>query len=89
MIKTTSVETPQDKYGDRPQIMDCPLCKCHIVTEAIKKYTFKTHLMAIFLGLLTALVLLWVPYTMGCFVTINHYCPVCESYLGTYPENER
>ncbi|KAH9641582.1 hypothetical protein HF086_017106 [Spodoptera exigua] len=72
--------------GPKPCPVICPSCKATIITKVDKKATVKTHLMAFLLcsfacGIFGCSCL---PYCMDSCRNADHYCPNCQSYLGTY-----
>ncbi|CAB3256668.1 unnamed protein product [Arctia plantaginis] len=74
----------------------CPTCKSHlvqslkrlqyelIVTKVERKATTKTHVIALLLCLFLCWPCVCVPYCVNSCQNADHYCPNCNSYLGTY-----
>ncbi|CAB3258131.1 unnamed protein product [Arctia plantaginis] len=55
-----------------------------IVTKVERKATTKTHVIALLLCLFLCWPCVCVPYCVNSCQNADHYCPNCNSYLGTY-----
>ncbi|XP_076272374.1 lipopolysaccharide-induced tumor necrosis factor-alpha factor homolog [Rhynchophorus ferrugineus] len=77
--------TTNIRYGPDPIFMTCPFCNKPITTVIKTKPSKKTHLLALilcFLGGCCCCCL--IPYCVPSCKDKLHYCPRCDTYLGTY-----
>ncbi|CAH0397309.1 unnamed protein product [Chilo suppressalis] len=72
--------------GPKPSQVTCPSCRATIVTRVDHKATTKTHVIALILCLFLCWPCVCVPYCMDSCQNADHYCPNCNSYLGTYQQ---
>ncbi|XP_073962969.1 lipopolysaccharide-induced tumor necrosis factor-alpha factor homolog [Choristoneura fumiferana] len=70
--------------GPQPTNLTCPSCRASIVTRLEHNATAKTHIIALVLCLFLCWPCVCVPYCMDSCKNADHYCPSCNSYLGTY-----
>ncbi|XP_059060148.1 lipopolysaccharide-induced tumor necrosis factor-alpha factor homolog [Achroia grisella] len=70
--------------GPQPAQLVCPSCSATIVTKVTHKATTKTHIIALVLCLFLCWPCVCIPYCTNTCRNANHYCPNCNSYLGTY-----
>ncbi|CAD5205533.1 unnamed protein product [Bursaphelenchus okinawaensis] len=74
--------------SDHPQLIDCPRCKHHGETVMVYKNGMMTWLT--FVGICLASVLIiplfftWVPFVIDSFRDVEHHCPNCNAWVGTY-----
>ncbi|KAG6448058.1 hypothetical protein O3G_MSEX005316, partial [Manduca sexta] len=72
--------------GPKSTNIVCPSCHATVMTKVEHKSTTKTHIIALFLCLFLCWPCVCVPYCMDSCQNANHYCPNCNSYLGTYEQ---
>uniref|UniRef100_A0A336MNT9 CSON004293 protein n=1 Tax=Culicoides sonorensis TaxID=179676 RepID=A0A336MNT9_CULSO len=80
VVHQTLVSIP---FGPQPSNITCPSCQKQIATKIKHENATKTHMFA----LLCCLIFwpcVWLPYTMDSCKDVNHYCPYCDAYLGSY-----
>ncbi|XP_046674758.1 lipopolysaccharide-induced tumor necrosis factor-alpha factor homolog [Homalodisca vitripennis] len=65
-------------------IVTCPSCHATVSTRAVKQTTSRTHLCACILCIFTCCLCAICPYCCDCCKVTNHYCPSCNTFLGTY-----
>ncbi|CAK9293446.1 unnamed protein product [Gordionus sp. m RMFG-2023] len=77
------------KLGPKPSILTCPTCKTQIVTETRPVIGLLTWLVSIpfciicpFVGCTSLCGL--IPFCITDTHDIQHFCPHCASYIGTY-----
>ncbi|XP_013161572.1 PREDICTED: lipopolysaccharide-induced tumor necrosis factor-alpha factor homolog [Papilio xuthus] len=70
--------------GPVPVQKMCPSCGNSIVSRIEHKSSAKTHLIAVILFVSVCLPCAFVPYCMDSCKNVDHYCPNCNAYLGTY-----
>ncbi|KAK6105643.1 LITAF-like zinc ribbon domain family protein [Brugia pahangi] len=86
---TPSMVVNIKKYlSDQPQLIDCPYCKIHCVTEVkfiVGLFTWISFLIILIAGIfILPLFFLWVPFFADTFKDAYHYCPNCKAWIGTY-----
>ncbi|KAI5641927.1 LITAF-like zinc ribbon domain-containing protein [Phthorimaea operculella] len=81
ITKSTMNVTP---VGPSPTSLVCPSCRATIRTRVESKATTKTHVIALLLCLFLCWPCVCVPYCMDSCQNADHYCPNCNSFLGTY-----
>ncbi|XP_055378405.1 lipopolysaccharide-induced tumor necrosis factor-alpha factor homolog [Condylostylus longicornis] len=69
--------------GSKSQSVICPACRETIVTIIEYETSSKTHYAAIALCCFFWPIA-YLPYCIDSCKNANHYCPNCESYIGTY-----
>ncbi|XP_034110360.1 lipopolysaccharide-induced tumor necrosis factor-alpha factor homolog [Drosophila sulfurigaster albostrigata] len=62
----------------------CPNCQMEVMTKATAITTTKTHLIAILMCLFCCWICAPVVYCTDCARSIEHTCPSCNNYIGTY-----
>ncbi|XP_017776200.1 PREDICTED: lipopolysaccharide-induced tumor necrosis factor-alpha factor-like [Nicrophorus vespilloides] len=67
--------------GPKPQIVSCPHCHYYVTTEINIVPSIKTHLKAVGLCICC---LCFIPYICPICMNVDHFCPECENYIGTY-----
>ncbi|XP_065367817.1 lipopolysaccharide-induced tumor necrosis factor-alpha factor homolog [Calliphora vicina] len=70
--------------GSGPTHIQCPSCHAEILTSVKHTANSKTHCWALVLCLFICWPCVCVPYCMDSCQSANHYCPNCNSYIGTY-----
>ncbi|XP_049865433.1 lipopolysaccharide-induced tumor necrosis factor-alpha factor homolog [Pectinophora gossypiella] len=70
--------------GPQPSTLVCPSCRATVQTRVDRKATTKTHIIALVLCLFLCWPCVCVPYCMDSCRNADHYCPNCNSYIGTY-----
>ncbi|XP_073997774.1 lipopolysaccharide-induced tumor necrosis factor-alpha factor homolog [Rhodnius prolixus] len=70
-------------YGRYPQRMVCPFCQKVISTRLERSITTKTHIIALCMCI-TIPCVPCLPYCIDSCKAVDHYCPECGNYLGTY-----
>ncbi|CEF68171.1 LPS-induced tumor necrosis factor alpha factor domain-containing protein [Strongyloides ratti] len=86
---TPSMLVNAKKYlSDRPQLLDCPRCRCHGETELTFKiglFTWVCFFIILIAGvLILPLFFVWVPFSIETFKDVEHHCASCKAYIGTY-----
>ncbi|XP_076756585.1 uncharacterized protein LOC143426812 isoform X2 [Xylocopa sonorina] len=71
-------------WFSRPTTAICPRCTTIIVTTIEARQSIITHIIAIALFFCGCWPCCMIPYCINTCKTIDHYCPVCRAYLGTY-----
>ncbi|CAL7941193.1 unnamed protein product [Xylocopa violacea] len=71
-------------WFSRPTTAICPRCTTIIVTTIEARQSIITHIIAIALFFCGCWPCCMIPYCINTCKTIDHYCPVCHAYLGTY-----
>ncbi|CAB3256675.1 unnamed protein product [Arctia plantaginis] len=74
----------ENKMGPKPAVIVCPSCREQIVTRVERKVTTKTHIFAGLLCFLGGLCCVWIPYFVGSCQNADHYCPNCNTFIGSY-----
>ncbi|VVC94131.1 unnamed protein product [Leptidea sinapis] len=83
------VEMDLLQVGSEPVGMRCPYCCEEVMTRAMYKTSRTTHLVALILA-----VLFWwlccciLPYIIKRWKNVEHYCPSCRRFLGSYTTNK-
>uniref|UniRef100_A0A0A9W1A7 LITAF domain-containing protein n=1 Tax=Lygus hesperus TaxID=30085 RepID=A0A0A9W1A7_LYGHE len=77
------VQVIHTSFGPDPQSLTCPHCHTMITTRTSMQATTKTHLVALIICLLFC-PCFWLPYCCESCQAVNHYCPKCNHFLGTY-----
>ncbi|XP_075169476.1 lipopolysaccharide-induced tumor necrosis factor-alpha factor homolog [Haematobia irritans] len=70
--------------GPESQQALCPQCQQSVQTKVEPKATTKTHLLALVLCVLGCCPCACCLYCTDCARNTEHYCPLCNSFLGTY-----
>ncbi|KNC27328.1 hypothetical protein FF38_07247 [Lucilia cuprina] len=78
------VTEPVSPYGPHPIDVLCPYCHNYSRTRLRFKPTSRTHLIALLLCLFQLYCCICLPYCIGSCMNTNHYCGMCDKYLGTY-----
>ncbi|CAJ0578161.1 unnamed protein product, partial [Mesorhabditis spiculigera] len=86
---TPSMLVNSKKYlSDRPQLLDCPRCRHHGDTEVrfvVGFFTYVSFLVILICGVFVLpLFFVWVPFVLDAFKDVEHYCPSCKAWIGTY-----
>ncbi|CAG9791855.1 unnamed protein product [Diatraea saccharalis] len=81
-VQTVTV-TSTGLIGSDPTLMTCPSCLNQIVTRVDRSPSCRTHVMAVL-----CLLLFWpctcLPYCVDSCNNADHYCPHCNTYIGSY-----
>ncbi|CAK9834417.1 Lipopolysaccharide-induced tumor necrosis factor-alpha factor homolog [Anthophora retusa] len=72
------------QWSSRPTTAVCPRCTIIVVTTIQVRHSINTHATAFALFLCGCWPCCLIPYCLNTCKTIDHYCPVCRAYLGTY-----
>ncbi|KAH8390084.1 hypothetical protein KR200_006776 [Drosophila serrata] len=80
----TVVVVPSSPYGPEPMDIQCPYCHNHVRTRISYKPNSRTHLIALLLCLFQLYCCVCLPYCISSCMNTNHYCGMCDHYLGTY-----
>ncbi|XP_017758856.1 PREDICTED: lipopolysaccharide-induced tumor necrosis factor-alpha factor homolog isoform X2 [Eufriesea mexicana] len=62
----------------------CPTCRANIKTTTISDRQPGAHLCCIILCLFGCCCCSCLPYCMGTFMSVHHFCPKCKRYIGTW-----
>ncbi|XP_034180043.2 uncharacterized protein LOC117604270 [Osmia lignaria lignaria] len=71
-------------WASRPVTAICPRCTTIIVTTIEVRQSMITHIAALALFLCGCWPCCMIPYCLNSCKNIDHRCPVCRAYLGTY-----
>ncbi|EDV37036.1 uncharacterized protein Dana_GF11636 [Drosophila ananassae] len=80
----TVVVVPSSPYGPEPMDVQCPHCHNYARTRISYKPNSRTHLIALILCLFQLYCCVCLPYCISSCMNANHYCGMCDRYLGTY-----
>ncbi|XP_039962512.1 lipopolysaccharide-induced tumor necrosis factor-alpha factor homolog [Bactrocera tryoni] len=80
---TTIFANPNPLVGPESTQLRCPQCKCTVRTNVKYNSTPKTHLACTLLAWTCCCCCL--PYCMNSCRNANHFCPMCDTFIGTYP----
>ncbi|XP_017864602.1 PREDICTED: lipopolysaccharide-induced tumor necrosis factor-alpha factor homolog [Drosophila arizonae] len=69
--------------GRDPTFVRCPTCQNDVITRIDATPTGRTHLWAMVLCLIGCWPCVCVPYCMDSCKQSNHYCPVCNAFIGS------
>ncbi|XP_030572352.1 lipopolysaccharide-induced tumor necrosis factor-alpha factor homolog [Drosophila novamexicana] len=69
--------------GRDPTFVRCPTCRNDVVTTIQNTPTGRTHMWALLLCLIGCWPCVCVPYCVDSCKTANHYCPVCNAFIGS------
>ncbi|XP_013107548.1 lipopolysaccharide-induced tumor necrosis factor-alpha factor homolog [Stomoxys calcitrans] len=80
-ISNMGTEPSHQPVGPKPVILTCPQCRCRNKTKIRRRANAKTHL--------ACLLLFWsmccfVPYCIDSCNNLDHFCPTCEAFVGSY-----
>ncbi|KAI5641925.1 LITAF-like zinc ribbon domain-containing protein [Phthorimaea operculella] len=70
--------------GSMPSNTTCRSCNMQITTSVVFRPSARTHLAALLLCLVGCWPFACVPYCIESCNSVDHYCPNCRSYIGTY-----
>ncbi|KOB77216.1 LPS-induced TNF-alpha factor [Operophtera brumata] len=83
--QTIIVQAP---LKDTPMFYNCPKCDERVFTKVEYVSSKNTHMLAGFICGLTLWCMLCclaaIPYYVSTFKKVQHYCPNCNTLLGTY-----
>ncbi|XP_060655022.1 lipopolysaccharide-induced tumor necrosis factor-alpha factor homolog [Drosophila nasuta] len=77
---TTKNQVP---VGRDPTFVRCPSCQSDVVTTIQTKPTTRTHAFALGLCFIGCWLCCCIPYCMDSCKSANHYCPVCNAFVGS------
>ncbi|XP_034110361.1 lipopolysaccharide-induced tumor necrosis factor-alpha factor homolog [Drosophila albomicans] len=80
----TVIVVPGSAYGPEPQDVQCPYCHNYTRTRVSYRPNSRTHLIALLLCLFQLWCCVCLPYCISSCMNTNHYCGMCDQYLGTY-----
>ncbi|KAG5675422.1 hypothetical protein PVAND_005328 [Polypedilum vanderplanki] len=81
--RTVVVQQSGVSVGPQSTRLTCPSCHAVINSRVEHEASTKTHIIALVLCLLTGC-LCCIPYCVDSCKNANHYCPNCQSFLGSY-----
>ncbi|KAI5641928.1 LITAF-like zinc ribbon domain-containing protein [Phthorimaea operculella] len=70
--------------GPKSCRITCPSCRASILTRVDRKTINKAHITALVLILIGCVPCCLIPYCMDSCKNIDHYCPNCSAFIGTY-----
>ncbi|XP_041973083.1 lipopolysaccharide-induced tumor necrosis factor-alpha factor homolog [Aricia agestis] len=70
--------------GTDPSHFVCRSCNQHVITRLERRPAVRTHLFALLLCVLGFWPCVCLPYCMDSCNNADHYCPNCDSYIGSY-----
>ncbi|XP_028171764.1 lipopolysaccharide-induced tumor necrosis factor-alpha factor homolog [Ostrinia nubilalis] len=70
--------------GPDEMAVTCPSCLATVTTRVERKASTKTHMIALAICVCFGCLCAWIPYCKNSCRNADHYCPNCDSYLGTY-----
>ncbi|XP_013138563.1 PREDICTED: lipopolysaccharide-induced tumor necrosis factor-alpha factor homolog [Papilio polytes] len=73
-----------NQMGASPSLYICKSCNNQIITRVERKPSLRTHLFALLLCVVGCWPLVCLPYCVDSCNNADHYCPNCNSYLGSY-----
>ncbi|XP_026760580.1 lipopolysaccharide-induced tumor necrosis factor-alpha factor homolog [Galleria mellonella] len=78
----------QASLRDKPMLYECSACRETVFTKVRYVNSQKTHLIAGFICGFTVWCMLCclaaIPYFVPAFKKAEHYCPICNQFLGSY-----
>ncbi|XP_050677112.1 lipopolysaccharide-induced tumor necrosis factor-alpha factor homolog [Leptidea sinapis] len=80
----TIVPVIVNSMGPASTVTVCQSCGQHISTRVERIPSMRTHLFAILLCLVGCWPCACVPYCVDTCNNAEHYCPNCNSYIGSY-----
>jgi len=81
---TTVILTGAMPMGPDPANMRCPNCNMNITTTTVSENSSSAHIACILLFLFGCCLCSCIPYFMDAFKVVNHSCPNCKTFLGSY-----
>ena len=72
------------KFDREPLRMECPHCRNHILTRTRGETSLAQWISGIALFALSAGILSCIPCCIDSLKDVKHYCPQCNTLLGTY-----
>lgn len=79
-----TVTVMQTALGPDSSSTVCPSCHAQIRTRVVYEASTRTHIIAGILCLVGCWICCCIPYCVDSCQNGNHYCPNCNSYLGTF-----
>ncbi|KAH8401842.1 hypothetical protein KR009_008211 [Drosophila setifemur] len=70
--------------GHQSMRVRCPSCKGEVDTSLVTGPTRKTHLFALTLYICCCWPFVCLPYIFNYCKSVQHYCPNCGHYIGSY-----
>ncbi|GLV45879.1 uncharacterized protein CBL_11676 [Carabus blaptoides fortunei] len=80
---TPAVIVSGTDFGRTSQIIRCPTCHNMVLTKMRSSVNPNTHIFALILCGLGCWPCALIPYCIRSCQDIDHYCPICETYLGS------
>ncbi|XP_045491959.1 cell death-inducing p53-target protein 1 homolog [Colias croceus] len=71
-----------NNLGPYPTSCYCNTCKQQVTTYTRTETSLRTHVVAGLLCLFGCWPCVWIPYCADACKKIQHYCPICNTYLG-------
>ncbi|CAD7077816.1 unnamed protein product [Hermetia illucens] len=84
MSEVIIVNKSVHKFGNKSFWCYCPECGHRIKTRTKYIPTRGAHLLAILLCLSMCLPFICLPYFLPSCQDVEHYCPSCNAYIGTF-----
>ncbi|XP_049865429.1 lipopolysaccharide-induced tumor necrosis factor-alpha factor homolog [Pectinophora gossypiella] len=82
VVPAVIIAGPQ--VGSSPTHYTCRSCNAQVITRIEFKPSMRTHLMAFLLCLFGCWPCVCVPYCVESCNNVDHYCPNCGSFVGSY-----
>ncbi|KAJ2950762.1 hypothetical protein O0L34_g9026 [Tuta absoluta] len=70
--------------GSMPSLITCRLCNMQVTTSVVFRPSVRTHLAALLLCVVGCWPFACVPYCVESCNSVDHYCPNCRGYIGSY-----
>ncbi|GJQ79513.1 hypothetical protein Trydic_g16363 [Trypoxylus dichotomus] len=77
------IQTPVN-FGHKSQPVTCPHCRHDVLTRVEAEPSTQTHLCALLMCAFGFWPCCCIPYCVDSCQKINHYCPNCGVYLGSF-----
>ncbi|XP_075972726.1 lipopolysaccharide-induced tumor necrosis factor-alpha factor homolog [Anticarsia gemmatalis] len=84
MVHGSVVIVGSNKVDIAPCVIVCQSCNYTVSTRTEMRPTFRTHAWAVCLFVCGLWPCCFVPYCMPTCNNIDHYCPKCNAYIGSY-----
>ncbi|XP_075228513.1 lipopolysaccharide-induced tumor necrosis factor-alpha factor homolog [Lycorma delicatula] len=84
VVQNRRIFVGQLPVGTQPLTTVCPHCEAHIKTKTKSVTHCSAHLTCLLLCLIFCWCCSCLPYCIGSFHSVNHFCPNCKALLGVY-----
>lgn len=74
----------ESTLGPKPVHMFCPTCHNYIITETDESPSNEAFLCCMLIFIVGCTLCSCLPFFMKSFQQVDHRCPQCASFLGTY-----